>query len=221
MAEMQAVIFDVDGLLLDSEAVYRQSWTEAAANQRFVLTHQRYATFIGQRIPWCEEQLAGLAGGDFDLGAFRAAWRVRWREIARQGVAPKPGARELVAALRAHRIPCAVATSSARPEAELSLAAWMADFDAVVTGDQVVNGKPAPDIYLLAAKRLGIDPLRCLAMEDSANGARAALGAGMTVIIVPDLVEPPEEVASRALCVLPSLVAAHAEVLRQLGIDQK
>jgi len=220
MADIQAVIFDVDGLLLDSEAVYRQSWTEAAATQRFVLTHQRYATFIGQRIPWCEEQLAGLAGPDFDLTAFRAAWRVRWREIARQGVAPKPGARELVAALRMHGIPCALATSSARPEAELSLAAWISDFDAVVTGDQVVNGKPAPDIYLLAAARLGIAAQRCLALEDSANGARSALDAGMRVIIVPDLVAPPAEVVARAFRVLPSLGAAQAEVLRQLGIDQ-
>ena len=138
MAAMQAVIFDVDGLLLDSEAVYRQSWTEAAATQGFTLTHQRYATFIGQRIPWCEEQLAGLAGPGFDLGAFRSAWRIGWRAIARQGVQPKPGARELVAALRAQGIACGVATSSARPEAELSLAAWISDFDAVVTGDQVV-----------------------------------------------------------------------------------
>ena len=221
MAEMQAVIFDVDGLLLDSEAVYRQSWTEAAASQRFVLSHERYATFIGQRIAWCEEQLAALAGPDFNLIAFRAAWRVGWRAIARHGVAPKPGARELVAALRAHGVPCGLATSSARPEAELSLAAWISDFDAVATGDQVVNGKPAPDIYLLAASRLGIAPERCLALEDSANGARSALAAGMRLIIVPDLVQPPAEVAARAFRVLPSLGAAHGEVLRQLGIDQK
>jgi len=221
MAAMQAVIFDVDGLLLDSEAVYRQSWTEAAAAQDFTLTPERYASFIGQRIPWCEEQLAVLAGPGFDLGAFRAAWRAGWREIARHGVAPKPGALALVAALRAQGIPCGVATSSARAEAELSLAAWISHFDAVVTGDQVVNGKPAPDIYLLAAERLAIAPQRCLALEDSSNGARAALNAGMRLIIVPDLVEPAAEVAQRAFRIFPSLTAAHAEVLRQLGIDQK
>jgi HAD superfamily hydrolase (TIGR01509 family) len=213
MAAMQAVIFDVDGLFLDSEAVYQQSWTEAAAHAGFTLSREMYHSFIGQRIAGCEERLAAAAGAAFDLAGFRSRWRMRWREIASAGVAPKPGALALLAAVRARGVPCAVATSSARPEALLSLGRLFTQFTAVVTGDEVTQGKPDPEIYLLAASRLGIAPGRCIALEDSANGARAALGAGMHLFIVPDLVRPPPEILKQAAGVFASLDEAYPRVL--------
>ncbi len=110
-------------------------------------------------------------------------------------------------------MPIAVATSSARAEAAISLGALASRFGAVITGDQVANGKPAPDIYLAAARGLAVPPEACLALEDSDHGARSALAAGMAVVVVPDLVEPSDEVRARALLVAPSLMAARPSVL--------
>jgi beta-phosphoglucomutase-like phosphatase (HAD superfamily) len=100
-----------------------------------------------------------------------------------------------------------------RAEALVSLGPLFARFTALAAGDEVPNGKPAPDIFLLAAERLDADPTRCLALEDSEAGTIAATAAGMAAIIVPDLKQPSPEVAARALAVLPSL----REVAAMLG----
>ena len=154
----------------------------------------------------------------FDLARFQGRWRVLWRQEAAGGVPAKPGAEALHARLRAGGVPCAVATSSAQAEAALSLGGRLAGFGAVVTGDQVANGKPAPDIYLEAARRLGVAPGDCLALEDSDTGARSALAAGMRVVVVPDLVQPSPAVRAQALLVAASLDEAAPLVLRLAGI---
>jgi HAD superfamily hydrolase (TIGR01509 family) len=210
-----AVVFDCDGLLLDSEAVYHRSWTAASAEQGLVLDDAAYRQLIGQGIERSERLVAGMRPG-FDLERFRRSWRERWRDEARAGVPAKAGAVELHGRLVAAGVPCAVATSSARPEAELSLAGWWNRFGAVVTGDQVLNSKPAPDIYLEAARRLGVPPECCLALEDSETGARAALAAGMALVVVPDLVQPSAWVRERARLVATSLIAAMPVVLAAL-----
>jgi HAD superfamily hydrolase (TIGR01509 family) len=217
MPACDAVVFDVDGLLLDSEAVYQESWQGSCAAQGFTLDDALYRTLIGQRIALCEEKVAGIAGPGFDIARFRTEWRAAWREIAARGVEPKPGALELLAWLEERGVPLAVATSSARSEAALSLGPLARRFRAVITGDQVANGKPAPDIYLAAARALGVAPERCLAFEDSENGARSALAAGMTVIVVPDLVRPADEVLARAHRVCASLTEARMTVRELLG----
>jgi HAD superfamily hydrolase (TIGR01509 family) len=216
MRTCEAVVFDMDGLLLDSEAVYHRAWTVAAREHGYELSDAVYRGFVGQRIALCEERLAAMAGAGFSLASFRARWRVLWREIAARGVAPKPGALELLALLERAGVPRAIATSSQQAEAALALGALAPRFAAVITGDQVANGKPAPDIYLAAARALGVDPARCLAFEDSENGARSALAAGMRLIIVPDLVEPSDETKARAHAVFRSLAEASALVAQLL-----
>jgi pseudouridine-5'-monophosphatase len=129
-----------------------------------------------------------------------------------------PGARELTAALRARGVPVAVATSSAQPLYELKTrhhGAWFAQFDVVVTGDdpRIARGKPAPDIYLLAARELCIEPTRCVAVEDAPAGVEAARAAGMRVIAVPDPAVDRERVAD-ADVVLETLAGVRPEDLR-------
>lgn len=122
---------------------------------------------------------------------------------------PKPGVTELLAWLQERRVPKAVATSSARAKAmhHLWTTGVLNRFGAVVTRDEVERGKPHPDLYLRAAERLGTPPDRCLALEDSYNGVRAARAAGVSVVMVPDLLRPTEEMRSMCEAVVPDLHA--------------
>ena len=142
------------------------------------------------------------------------AWHVAYDAIvAREGIALKPGLLDLLEWLEAEGIPKAVATSTRRDRAlaKLELTSLAPRFVALVGGDEVARGKPAPDIFLAAAQRLGEPAPRCLVLEDSEPGVRAALAAGMTPIMVPDLHAPSADLAALTPLVLASLaeVAAH------------
>jgi HAD superfamily hydrolase (TIGR01509 family) len=194
-----ALILDLDGLLLDSEAVYQRSWQAAARAHGFAISDAIYRSFIGNGITRCEERVAGeISGGRVDVATWREAWTSRWRAEAAAGVPPKPGAAELLHLLAARGLPWAVATSSRRGEASISLGPWLARVPVLVTGDEVRRGKPAPDTHLLAAERLGIAAERCWILEDSPNGVRGARAAGGTTIMVPDLVPPDGELRGLA-----------------------
>jgi beta-phosphoglucomutase-like phosphatase (HAD superfamily) len=116
-----------------------------------------------------------------------------------------------------------VASSSERATIDrlLGSVGLLARFPVTVAGDEVVHGKPAPDIFLLAASRLGVDPAHCLVLEDSEPGARAAHAAGMAVIIVPDLKSPSDEVARLATAVLPDLHAVRAWLAQRLPVTSE
>ncbi|MCX7623389.1 MAG: HAD family phosphatase [Thermomicrobium sp.] len=183
-----AVVFDLDGVLVDSEALQLAAW-------------QRYVGRFDRALP--PELLPRLFGRRLvDAAALivaELALPVSPEEAARErdalflaslpgNVRPMPGARELVAALRARGLPLGLATSGHRRYVELVLSELgIADaFAAVVTGDDVVRGKPAPDCYQLAAARLGLPPNRCVAIEDAPLGVAAARSAGMRCIAVPN-----------------------------------
>ena len=129
------------------------------------------------------------------------------RDRSHGGVPVKPGALELVQELRERNIPTAVATSSRNPHAthHLTAAGLLHLFQTIVTRDDVVNPKPHPEPYLTAARRLGVDPLHCLALEDSHAGVHAAHAAGMQTIMVPDLVHPSDEIRALGIAVMESL----------------
>ncbi len=206
MSGFSAVIFDMDGLLFDSEPVYRDSWQESARELGHELTDQMYLGLIGRRIALCEAELGERFGAGFSVPRFRELWKARWHQrVTSRGVELKPGASEFLDFVERRGLPRAIATSSAGPEARLVLGELASRFGAIVTGDQVANGKPAPDIYLAAARSLAVDPSRCLVLEDSEPGATAARAAGMACIIVPDLKQPSPEVAAGALRVCVSL----------------
>lgn len=193
-----AVVFDMDGLMLDSERVDRAAWQTVAARHGFEFSDQLHSTLIGRRAIETEAELRAHYGPSFDYAAVRAEVRALWREqIASGGIPLKPGLLELLDHLDRAQIPKAVATSTARVSALAALGALIERLDVLVCGDEVARSKPAPDIYLSAAERLRVPAEVCLALEDSLAGVAAATAARMTVVMVPDLVQPTADVRFR------------------------
>jgi beta-phosphoglucomutase len=209
MIRLNAVILDMDGLMLDTEGLYKSAWQRAAVQLGFVLDEPFYFTLIGRTNAAAEIALTERFGPNFPLLAFRKRWAELWREDAESsGIELKPGLLELLEYLAARKIPTAVATSSDQEYAAFSLRAARLDtrrFAHVVTGEQVEKGKPAPHIYLEAARRLGVNPARCLALEDSDAGIESASAAGMNS---PDGARPESAVSSGTREGVPSLNVA-------------
>jgi beta-phosphoglucomutase-like phosphatase (HAD superfamily) len=205
---ISALVFDMDGLLLDTEPIYKAAWQQASTELGFDLDDLSYSRFTGRSTADCEGELVRWFGTDFPMSRFRARWRELWRlSVESGGIATKAGLHPLLTFVKDQAFLSAVATSSDAHIAAVSLrSAGIADrFDALVSGDQVARGKPAPDIYLEAARRLGRDPARCVALEDSDAGVLAASSAGMVTVCIPDLKPPSREAAAAASCVLASL----------------
>ena len=195
-----AVIFDMDGLLFDTETLYQAAAVAAAQEGGHDISSGIIFRLIG--LPWQRGRAMLLAhfGAGFPVDDFEAAWLRHFWRMAEDGLALKPGARELLDMLEELRLPRAIASSSSHRTIRHHLAAHdLADrFDALVGHGDYAAGKPAPDPFLTAAERLGVAPRLCLALEDSHNGVRSAAAAGMMTIMVPDLLPPTEEI--RGLC---------------------
>jgi HAD superfamily hydrolase (TIGR01509 family) len=205
---IKAVVLDMDGLMLDTEFIYQRAWQRAAAELGFDIEDGFYWTLIGRTTADGEAALRERFGDHFPVAKFRERWEQLWHtHVDEQGIPTKPGLHEFLALLEGHRIPFAIATSSDREYATLSLRAAHLESSShyLVTGDQVEQGKPAPDIYLEAARRLGVDPSGCLALEDSEAGIVAAVSAGMYAVLIPALKAPSEQARCAAWSVLASL----------------
>ncbi len=191
----EAVIFDMDGLMLDSERALLGCLAQAGAEAGHELPEPFLLSLIGSSDAVTRQAIAGRVGVAAVDALLQRSY-ARYDEVVAAGVPHRPGIVELLDTLVAHGVPRAVATSTRRPLAlrKLEAAGLLRCFEQVATSSDVAHPKPAPDVYLLAAQRLGVDPARCLALEDSPTGVRAALAAGMTVIQVPDLLLPDETV---------------------------
>jgi len=207
-----AVIFDMDGLMIDSERVSIACWSQAAAESGLPLDETFFVRMVGLGDRDSQALLRGQGVSDAVIAAMAARCHDLYEARTQTGLPLRPGIVELLELLKTHGIPRAVATTTRQPRANRKLAAagLLPYFDAVITSGDVAHPKPAPDIYLLAAQRLGKDPEHCLALEDSPAGTRAAVAAGMTVIQVPDLVHPDEELRALGHRIVGSLVDAHA-----------
>jgi HAD superfamily hydrolase (TIGR01509 family) len=186
--QVAAVIFDMDGLMVDTEPVYQAAWQQAAAELGYDLDDELYATLVGRPTLACEAIILERFGAGFPLKRFRERWPELWRsEVDRNGVQTKPGLEEILTFVESHRLPVAIATSSETEYVQVTLrrAGLTNRFAAMVTGDEISRGKPEPDIYLEAARKLGVPASRCVALEDSEAGIRAVQAAGMTGLLVP------------------------------------
>lgn len=211
-----AVIFDMDGLMLDTEPLAAQAWVEAATALGVDFDMSLARAMIGRNFADCATMLRNRYAAPYPVDALLGTWHAAYDGIvAREGLALKPGVHELLEWLDANAIPRAVATSTRRERArgKLEHTGLWPRFHHMVGGDEVARGKPAPDIYIEAARRLGARVDSCVALEDSEPGVRAALAAGMTPIMVPDLHAPSPELVALDVVVLPSL----NDVLRRLA----
>lgn len=183
-----AVIFDLDGTLLDTESLALAAGQRAAERIGQTMSRDFFLTLVGGDKAGGDTKLAAAFGAD-NLDAFNTAWHEEHLTLMASGIALRPTVLELLDHLDARGLPQAIATSSHRKGAGLKMAAagLTGRFTTIVTRDCVQNPKPHPDPYLTAAAKLGIAPERCLAFEDSTPGVRAARAAGMTVVLVPDL----------------------------------
>jgi len=210
------VVFDMDGILIDSEPLFRRGAQHAARALGYELADATYAAWMGLPPRAVEAAVYAALGDDFPMASFRDQFRAFWIEhTERDGVPPQPGIPELLQALTARDIPIAVATSTQRDQAlrSLELAGLRAYLPVVVAGTDVTEGKPAPEIFLRAARAIEVEPAACIALEDSAVGVRAATAAGMLTIMVPDLHQPDAEIAALARYVIPDTQRAARVVL--------
>ncbi|MCU1645785.1 MAG: family phosphatase [Nocardia sp.] len=196
MTAVRAVVFDMDGLLIDSERLAMESLISAGAELGYDMPMEFCRSMIGVPADRCRELAANAYGPGFPLAEYFELHEVHLRQLVDAGqLTTKPGATALLDELERQGIPKAIATSSSRARADhhLELAGLTDRFDAVITRQDVVNGKPDPEPYLKAVATLGYELDDTLALEDSTNGLRAAHAAGLRCILVPDLVRPTDE----------------------------
>lgn len=190
---IQAILSDMDGVMLDSEKLYVRFWCEAARFYGYPMETRHALGIRSLGRPFAVAKLQGWFGADFDYDLVRDK-RVELMDayVAAHGMEAKPGAEQLLQWLKTngYRTALATATPVERVARYLEQTELLPYFDVICSARQVPHGKPAPDIYLYAAAQLGVPPENCMALEDSPNGVRSAVAAGCQTVLVPDLDNP-------------------------------
>lgn len=220
--QLEAVIFDMDGLMLDTEVLAIMSLRKAADAIGISLTDEVVMAMNGLNEYDANILLEKELGQPFDQKKFSEIFYEDYhkRTILNDIIPIKEGLIELVDYLKENNIKLAVATSTKVDLAlkKLKLAGIANRFEIIVGGDQVVQGKPAPDPYLKAVDKLGVDIKNCLALEDSDNGAMSAFSAGIRVIVVPDIKQPSQTTKEIALTICNSLLEVRKVILQNFLI---
>lgn len=198
---IRGVIFDLDGTLLDTEKLYRRFWVEAARQMGYPMTDEHALAIRSMAPRYAEPLLKKIVCPEFDYYGVRALRReLMGAYTDKYGVDAKPGLIQTLEGVKSKglRIGLATATPEERARQYLRQVGAEAYFDVITSATMVKHGKPAPDVYLLAAERLGITPQEAMAVEDAPTGIRSAHDAGLHAVMIPDQTEPDEE--TRALC---------------------
>jgi len=193
MKNFKAAIFDMDGLLLDSEPLAKKAFDTVCEQYGLGDLTDVFMRFVGTNTEKGNAVIKQAIGNKVDVDEFNQTWRGLYGSwVEHQAVPLKAGVKEVLEHFKSHNIPMAVATSSktAIAEHKLKKSAIFDYFDIVIGGDQLTHSKPDPEIFLKAAKHLSCDPISCIAFEDSPNGVMSAVAAGMTVVQIPDLIKP-------------------------------
>lgn len=196
MKNVKAVVFDMDGVIFDSEKGCLDIWMELARENNLSNMEEVFKKCIGTTVVKTTQILKDNYGEDFDVESFQSEASRRFHERYDEGRLPVlPGAREILKYLKEENyiIGLASSTKEATVKQQLSDAKLISYFDYITCGDMLKVSKPAPDIYLLACKNLKVMPEEAIAIEDSYNGIRSAHAAGMIPIMVPDLIDADEE----------------------------
>ena len=208
---INAVIFDMDGVLIDTEKYLVRFWVQAGREAGFDVRPEHGLLIRSLAGQYAGPLLKKIFGENFDYPAVRARRKeLMARHIAENGLEKKPFVDETLDALRSMGIKTAVATATDRERARkyLTQIGVLDKFNKIICADMVENGKPQPDIYLYACSQIGEVPKNCMAVEDSPNGVRSAALAGLVTVMIPDLTPPDDE--------LKALIQAKGESLKDI-----
>lgn len=217
---IKAVIFDMDGLMFDTEALAKKGWLIVGREMHLPVTDEILHKVIGMNAAGVKKACIDYFGPEFDYESFRkTVGNYMQNVLETEGMPVKRGLPELLTYLKQNHYQTAVASSSPQTTVEnyLRRAGMETDFSALICGDMVKKSKPEPDIFLKAAETLYVSPKNCLVLEDSANGIRAAYTAGIRSVMVPDLIEPTADLRAMADAVCESLY----DVIPYLEKDRK
>lgn len=200
LTDITAVIFDMDGVIFDTERVYLESCVEAAAELNLGDIRELCISCIGITAEMTKNRFRQVITNEELCNRFWELSKFITREKLSHGMPIKEGAENLLSMLYKRNIPIALASSTTTRTvtAELTSVDLLRYFTIIVGGDMVNNSKPDPEIFLKAADMLGAEPEKCLVLEDSKNGIRAAKAAGMKAIMIPDLIPPDDEMKEKA-----------------------
>jgi len=218
MDRMKAIVFDMDGVLFDTEVLCMKGWMAIAEENGMAGMEEVFPRCIGLNANDSKQVVLEAYGEDFAYDSFRRQTADWFREyIEEHGLPVKPGVAETLEWLKStgYTVGLASSTRTETVHSHLDRAGFGKYFSTVVTGNMVEHSKPQPDIYLLACRNLGVDPREAYAVEDSPNGIRSAYRAGMSPLMVPDMIAPDEEMQRLSTEIFTDMTEVLAYLKRQ------
>ncbi len=217
---IQAVVFDMDGVLFDTERLYNKAWHEVAKSYPIEADlDDLIVRCVGLNHTDTRHLFADVLGADFPFDEYTRRIGTRFQELVKEDLPVKEGTYEILCWLKEQKIPTALATSTSHEGAlsHLLRTGILPYFDKIITGDMVEHSKPAPDIYLIACDALHMPPADCIAVEDSPNGIRSAYTAGMMAVMIPDQIASTDELRAMLYREFPTLKELLAYLKKQRG----
>ena len=210
----RGAIFDMDGTLFDTEKLYRQAWLDVATEFGEEKNYELPTAISGSNLGEESYKVIRRFYPNIDAEAYLARVLVEVRQASERNLELMTGVEEILNFFQAEGVVMAVASSAPVSviEKNVTRSNLRGYFKALVGGDNVLNGKPAPDIFLLAAERLNLPASDCYVFEDSFNGIRAAQASGGVAIMIPDTVQPTDEIKRLCAAIFPNLNEARLAI---------